>query len=208
MKKSVPLRKFSLATALAIVIASVFSIRSAQANYTVTLQQVGPDVVATGGGAIDLTGLSFDFACPACEAVINPSVGDIRTGATGPIDAFTGSIIGPSSFGSGSFTFANSGAGDQVGAGPGPSGLVVEVPQSYVPNSLLADTAIYNGATFASLGVTPGTYLWTWGGGANQNFTLQIGTAAVPDSVSTFGLLLVSLAALIGVSRFRSLRVA
>ena len=31
----------------------------------------------------------------------------------------------------------------------------------------------FNNATFASLGVTPGTYVWTWGTGlANQNFTL------------------------------------
>ena len=31
----------------------------AQAGYIVTLQQVGADVVATGSGAIDLTGLRF-----------------------------------------------------------------------------------------------------------------------------------------------------
>jgi len=29
----------------------------------------------------------------------------------------------------------------------------------------------------ASLGVTPGTYVWTWGAGPNQNFTIQAGTA-------------------------------
>jgi hypothetical protein len=40
----------------------------------------------------------------------------------------------------------------------------------------------FNNATFASLGVTPGAYIWTWGIGANQNFTLQIGPATVPDS--------------------------
>jgi hypothetical protein len=28
--------------------------------------------------------------------------------------------------------------------------------------------------------VTPGLYKWTWGSGANQNFTLEIGTA-VPE---------------------------
>ena len=40
------------------VTASLFSVQPAQA-YTVTLQQVGSNVVATGSGAINLTGLTF-----------------------------------------------------------------------------------------------------------------------------------------------------
>ena len=48
----------------------------------------------------------------------------------------------------------------------------------------------FNNATFASLGVTPGTYVWTWGTGLeNQNFTLVIGGAGVPDGGSTVSLL-------------------
>ena len=48
----------------------------------------------------------------------------------------------------------------------------------------------FDNATFASLGVTPGTYEWTWGTGlANQNFTLIIGGAGVPDGGSTVSLL-------------------
>ena len=58
----------------------------------------------------------------------------------------------------------------------------------------------FNNATFASLGVTPGTYVWTWGTGLeNQNFTLVIGGAGVPDGGSTISLLgcaLLGLAAL------------
>jgi hypothetical protein len=180
MKTTTSSRKFfhsALATGLAIAITCGVSAPRTQAGYIVTLQQLGPDVVATGSGAIDLTGLSFDFACTACEAVINPGVGAIRTGSTGPLDAFTGSISGPASLGSGSFTFANSSIGDIAGAGPGPSGLVIQVPQSYVANSLLLDSATYNAATFSTLGVTPGVYEWMWGAGANQNFTLKIGAA-------------------------------
>src|SRR2546422_4067690 len=56
--KSLKFFKPTLATTLAIVLASLLSVRPAQAGYTVTLQQVGPDVVATGSGAIDLTGLT------------------------------------------------------------------------------------------------------------------------------------------------------
>jgi hypothetical protein len=57
--KSLKFFKPTLATALAIVFAWLLSVRPAQAAYTVTLQQVGFDVVATGSGAIDLKGLTF-----------------------------------------------------------------------------------------------------------------------------------------------------
>src|SRR5258707_12329799 len=57
--KSLEFFKPTLATTLAIVLAWLLSVRPAQAGYTVTLQQVWPDVVATGSGAIDLHGLTF-----------------------------------------------------------------------------------------------------------------------------------------------------
>ena len=63
------------------------------------------------------------------------------------------------------------------------------MPQGYVSGGALSDSMTFNNATFASLGVTPGTYVWTWGTGANQNFTLQIGPAGVPDAGSTLSLL-------------------
>jgi hypothetical protein len=62
----------------------------------------------------------------------------------------------------------------------------------------------FNNATLTTLGVTPGTYVWTWGTGANQNFTLQIGPAGVPDTGSTLSLL--SLASLGLVALRRKLR--
>jgi hypothetical protein len=61
---------------------------------------------------------------------------------------------------------------------------------------------IFDNATFASLGVTPGTYEWTWGTGlANQNFTLIIGGAGVPDGGSTVSLLGFALLGLTAVRR-------
>jgi hypothetical protein len=74
------------------------------------------------------------------------------------------------------------------------------VPQGYISGAPLSDSMIFNNATFASLGVTPGTYEWTWGTGLpNQNFTLIIGGAGVPDGGSTVSLLgcaLIGMAAL------------
>src|SRR5437763_2518393 len=58
--KSLRFFKPTLATTLAIVVAWLLSVRPAQAGYVVTLQQVGPDVVATGSGAINLFGLNFN----------------------------------------------------------------------------------------------------------------------------------------------------
>src|SRR6266480_3924151 len=78
--KSLKFFKPTLATTLAIVLAWLLSVRPAQAGYTVTLQQVGPDVVATGSGAFDLTGLDLDRL----------------TGPGGRIAIWEGRITGPS----------------------------------------------------------------------------------------------------------------
>jgi len=68
----------------------------------------------------------------------------------------------------------------------------------YVSDTALSSSATWLNNTFASLGLTPGTYEWTWGdGGANQNFTLVI--EAAPDGGTTISLLgcaLLGLAAL------------
>jgi len=172
--------------ALAIVMAWLLSVRPAQAGYVVTLQQVGPDVVATGSGTIDLTGLSFSRSSNPFDPGIGASF--IQTGPTSSrVDAYFNPSVS-SGFGSGGGTGANSGSGDSVGIdiirqnpwGIRP-GFWVNVPEDYVSGTALSDMAIYGEATFATLGVTPGTYVWTWGaGGANQNFTLQILAATLP----------------------------
>jgi hypothetical protein len=78
------------------------------------------------------------------------------------------------------------------------------VPQGYASGAALSDSMTFNNATFASLGVTPGTYVWTWGTGGNQNFTLQIGSVGVPgvpDGGSTVSLLGCALLGLVALRR-------
>jgi hypothetical protein len=190
---------------LAIVLAALLPLRSAQAGYTVTLQQVGLDVVATGSGAIDLHGLTFSnssFLVPEITPIFR-HLGSNDMGcsiSTGPfssmyqdprqsVDSYSGAS-GPQSFGGGGNTFATSGSGDMVGINAASTfefkGVLLSVPRGYVSGTFLSDSATYgnflapgfrdSGATLATLGVTPGTYVWRWGGGANQNFTLQIKT--------------------------------
>lgn len=164
--------------------------------YIVTLEQVGSNVVATGSGAIDLTGLSF-ITGSSLAAGMYPTLPDIFTGpaADTMTDLYTGTLSGPTSFGSGGYTAASSGSGDFVGIDIPADALFV--PVSYVTNDPLSDTSTYDNATFASLGVTPGTYVWTWGSGADQSFTLDIGTTPLPATLPLFatGLGLVGLVA-------------
>ena len=70
------------------------------------------------------------------------------------------------------------------------------------PELLYRIAMTFNNATFASLGVTPGTYVWTWGTGLeNQNFTLIIEGAGVPDGGSTVSLLGCALLGLVALRR-------
>jgi hypothetical protein len=177
-------------------VTSLFYVQPAHA-YEVTLEQVGSNVVATGSGAIDLTGLTFELTTTESGGVVYPSLGTIFTGTTSlaDVDEFFG--ISSTTFGSGVARFADSGSGDRVGI----SGALF-VPHGYMSGAALSDSMIFNNATFASLGVTPGTYVWTWGTGLpNQSFTLQIGQATVPDGGSTVSLLGCALLGLAAVRR-------
>jgi hypothetical protein len=162
----------------------------AGSTYTVTLAQVGPDVVESGSGTIDLTGLtSFgsDFGSPE----LYPDHGIIGGGPSGMIDFYTGPS-GPFSFGPGSATFPTSTSGDSVFLED--FGLDIEVPQGYVSGSSLSSGATFAGTTLFKLGVTAGTYTWTWNSGANS-FVLVIPSFAVPEP-ATWTLTLVGFASL------------
>ena len=186
----------------AVAVMPLFSVQPAQA-YSVRLQEMGSNVVANGSGAINLMGLAFVLTTDMpLTGAIQASTGTIRTGQTGGAlaDVYT-LLTGQTNFGSGGAFFPNTGTGDIVGTGLRILSRVLIVPTGYVSGTALSSSATWNNATFASLGVTPGTYVWTWGaeGAANQNFTLIIGRAGVPDGGSTVSLLgfgLLGLAAL------------
>jgi hypothetical protein len=161
----------------------------AQAGYVVTLQEVGSDVVATGSGPIDLTGLTL-VGATAPFAQMLPAVGGIFTGqppdgGASSLDLYSG-VTGPASFGSDVFAFADSGSGNPVGI----IGCCGElgVPVDYVSGDPLSSSATWLGHTFVSLGVDPGTYVWSWGTGPDQNFTLIIGAVPEPASAALLGM--------------------
>jgi hypothetical protein len=160
-------------------------IATANANpYVVTLEEVGSNVVATGGGQIDLTGLMFRGFGGSTGPVINPGFAGSQfvIGATGSFDVYF-RFTGPN-FGTGSATPASTGTGDLVG-------FVLNVGQLYVPagyvsGNPLTDSATYDNATFASLSVIPGVYKYSWGSGADQRITLEIGQTPLPAALPLF----------------------
>jgi len=183
-KKLLPLILFGIA------VTSLFSVQPVQA-FTITMEQVGSNVVANGSGAINLTGLTFDGSGSGGAADVFASSGGISIGATVDTTLYNG-FTGPTSFGSGGVHLANTSSGDFVSIFASGAFFFQDIflPTTYVSNAALSDSMTFNNATFASLGVIPGTYKWTWGTGLpNQNFTLIIGRAGVPDGGSTVSLL-------------------
>jgi hypothetical protein len=144
-----------------------------------TLEQAGPDVVATGSGTLDLAGL-IDVGIGSLPSEIIPSFAILLEGNGGVYDKYY-SVSGPTSFGPGAGSSASSGTGDPLVITGG--GRVVAVPTGYVSGTPLSSTATWDNTTLAALGVTPGTYTWTWGSGADaDSLTLYAGVPA-PGSV-------------------------
>jgi hypothetical protein len=73
----------------------------------------------------------------------------------------------------------------------GSTGVVV-VPVGYVSGTVLSDSATWTGQSLASLGLTPGTYTYTWGSGIHaDSATVQIGnTTPEPGTVPLLGAIL------------------
>jgi hypothetical protein len=194
--KALPKKLLPL-TLIGIAVTSLFSVQPAQA-FTVTLEQMGANVVATGSGAINLTGLTFVTQGSAAHGISGEG-GSIAFGES-PLDIYRG-ITGPTHFGTGAFVAGNDFSGDSFGIF-GFSGLI-SVPEGYVSGNPLSASMTFDNATIHSLGLRPGTYTWTWGTAAgigDQFFTVQIvGPTTVPDGGSTVFLLgcaLLGLAAL------------
>jgi hypothetical protein len=161
-----------------LVILAVTAATSRGGQYIMTVSQVGNDVVASGSGSFDLTALTFQRSAAPRNAMI-PLVGTIQIGSASNSDEYTG-ITGPTSFGAGGVHFSSSQSGDFTGI----AGLshAIEVPTGYVSGTELSGGAIWDNSTLASLGLTPGTYTYTWGTGVTaSSFEVIVSAVAVPE---------------------------
>ena len=160
---------------------------TSSAAVVVNMTESGGDVVAVGIGTLDVTDLSTSQTVSGNG--IFPVAGVFQGGAGGTGDLY-GTISGPASFGTGGAYGKSNGTGD----GPvgicmslfcGSSDMSVIVPTGHAVTNTLSFTETYSGESFASLGLTPGTYVWTWGAANPDSFTINI---LVPEP-STWALL-------------------
>jgi hypothetical protein len=189
------MKKF-LISAAALALCGFLGIATpARAEFIVTLvtvvdatQPSGFDVVATGSGSLDIAGLTKNGGGTTTTSFVFPSGAELAIGAgntvtLASIDVYK-VISGPTSLGpSGIPTHTSSGTGDEVGIQPGNGTTTgnLFVPAGYVSGNPLSDTGIFDNTTLAGLGLTPGTYTYTWGSGANaDSLVVEIGIATTP----------------------------
>jgi hypothetical protein len=167
----------TIATAV-VSVGALLASTQALAVYTINVVETGGNVVATGSGSFDLTGLT-SIGSGFASTVIRASTGIITVGPSATVDLYS-VTSGPVSFGSGGNFVPDATSGSQVSAAFGNS---IRVPQGYVSNTVLAaSTSTWNSQTFLTLGLTPGTYTWTLGSG--DSLVLNIGTP--PNTAPTF----------------------
>ena len=166
-----------------LILAVLVAGREARADILITIEQSGNNVVETGSGAANTTGLTLEFTVGQ-GALIIPGlaiavVGEVDSAAT----IFSGAT-GPASFGTSSNPVdPTSGTGDTFGI-EGNSG-VLALPAGYVSGTQLSGSTTFAGTNFTQMALTAGTYTYTWGTGSDQSLTVQIGPAAsaVPRAI-------------------------
>jgi hypothetical protein len=197
MKKSQQSALRRLAVTTLVTIASAVTAVTAQAAYIATATETSGDVVFDGSGTLDLTAWTYSSTNNRSSFVQADDF--IGFGASLEDDYVSpANFNGPSNIGPGtSFVSTNIEAGDYTGIGISWSGLLV--PSGYTSGQALAGSATFTGQTFSSLGLSPGTYEWTWGSDASaDSYTLNVGAVPIPAAVWLFGS---GLLGLIGVAR-------
>jgi hypothetical protein len=165
----------------------------AEAAFVAIFQEVGPNDVEVGGGTFDLTDLTLGETGAISTPGVLPQLAFFDSGDNqAPVFTYL-TVTTPTNFGPGVRTNASSSSGDVVAIS---SIGLLNLPFGYVSGKPLSDTSTYLDATFASLGMTPGSYVYSWGSGDHADtLTVNIVASPVPEP-STWAMMLVGFAGL------------
>jgi len=149
----------------------------AQAAVTFTFSQVGNDVVLTGSGSYNLANATL-INVANLSGFVNSSSGALAVGPFGPVQLY-GLSTNAGSFGTGGFVEGTPDTGQRFGLNAFAQGGYVSVFDGYVSGTALSGTTTFANQTFASLGLTPGSYTYRI---PNDSVTVVI-PGAVPGAV-------------------------
>jgi hypothetical protein len=171
---------------IAVLAAITFTAPQAHAGFIATIEQVGSDVVMTGSGTINTAGLTLDTNA-STPGFVYPTFPAILFNDTSPatFTIYSMTTTGPSAFGTTGDRLASSGNGDVVGFESGIGQIAL--PVGYTSGGFLSDSMTFTSTTIAALGITPGTYTWTWGSAGNGTadfFEVTTNTSSVPEPTS------------------------
>jgi hypothetical protein len=176
----------------------------AKADLIITFAQSGSNVVANGAGSLNFAGLTYDGQ-DLTSSYVDASAGAVLLGSSNTGADIYGSISGPTTFGPGPQVAADSSsstAPQNSGAGVDGATHQLLVPASYLSGNPFTVSATWDNTTISGLGLTPGTYTWTWGSGSNADSLEVIIPGAVPEPSSVI-LLLTTVLAVAFVTRKR-----
>ena len=159
---------------------------TAQANAAMTINvfQSEGNVIAVASGIVNTARLGpgqdgGTWGAGVWGSFINSSLIVVNT-TNGSSYNYHEGVSGPAYFGSGDRFLADSGSGTMFGI----RGNTVYLPKNYVSGSPLSSTSTWNSQTVAGLGLTPGSYTYTWGSGSNaDSATLNISAVPEPTSI-------------------------
>lgn len=176
---------------------------SANAAGVINVIDNGTDVVASASGSFNTAALTKTSGITGRALVLGShpaggllTVGGVASSPSVDLDTYE-AISGPARFGpnTGGVVFADLATGDTISMF---AGLQLNLPAGYVSGTELSGTATWLGKDLATLRMTPGTYMWTWGSGATaDSLTLNISVIPEPSSAALF---------LVGVTGAMSLR--
>ena len=150
------------------VVATWLSASIGSASVIINFAQVGNNVTAIGSGTLDTSSLSI-VGTNGAQDELSAASGQYQGGTTGgQTDGYSG-ISGPGDFGpgNGQNNFPTSSSGDYFGLTAYNGRLFV--PGGYVSGSPLSNTATWENTTYAFLGLSPGSYVYTWGTGPSAD---------------------------------------
>jgi hypothetical protein len=191
-------RKFPLLILLAVML---FAAGSARATLMINANEVGGDVVFTLSGSFNTSsamngGIGFDRPPNA----INPSTAQFSfSHLSGEREWVLPNFAGPASFGVGGSTSTPIGGANISFGGfffTGNDWRLFIGDVGYSSGTAFMGSMTFAGQSFASLGITPGMYDWSWNNsGISDSLTLNVNRSqGVPDTGSTVVMLGLGLA--------------